>query len=123
MSSADAPIKESASPAPPAADSDAVPDVNNDIEEDNETAPIEPTLPSMDASTDAPDTRSPSARAAEPTTTDPAGNVEVKAESGLGPEIVEPRIPAKKDATLREFLGKMDDYAPIVRKSGQTSHL
>jgi transcription initiation factor TFIID subunit 10 len=26
----------------------------------------------------------------------------------------EPRIPAKKDATLREFLGKMDDYAPIV---------
>lgn len=28
-----------------------------------------------------------------------------------------PRIPAKKDATLREFLGKMDDYAPIVRCS------
>ncbi len=27
----------------------------------------------------------------------------------------EPRIPTKKDATLREFLGKMDDYAPIVR--------
>jgi len=26
----------------------------------------------------------------------------------------EARIPAKKDATLREFLGKMDDYAPIV---------
>lgn len=28
---------------------------------------------------------------------------------------LEARIPAKKDATLREFLGKMDDYAPIVR--------
>lgn len=27
----------------------------------------------------------------------------------------EPRIPVKKDVTLREFLGKMDDYAPIVR--------
>jgi transcription initiation factor TFIID subunit 10 len=27
----------------------------------------------------------------------------------------EARIPAKKDATLREFLGKMDEYAPIVR--------
>lgn len=27
----------------------------------------------------------------------------------------ESRIPQKKDATLREFLGKMDDYAPIVR--------
>lgn len=30
------------------------------------------------------------------------------------PQTVEARIPAKKDATLREFLGKMDDYAPIV---------
>ena len=29
---------------------------------------------------------------------------------------LEPRIPAKKDATLREFLSKMDDYAPIVRR-------
>lgn len=28
---------------------------------------------------------------------------------------IEARIPAKKDATLREFLGKMDEYAPIVR--------
>lgn len=27
---------------------------------------------------------------------------------------LETRIPAKKDASLREFLGKMDDYAPIV---------
>jgi transcription initiation factor TFIID subunit 10 len=27
---------------------------------------------------------------------------------------LEARIPAKKDATLREFLGKMDEYAPIV---------
>ncbi|KAH7095509.1 transcription initiation factor-like protein TFIID subunit 10 [Paraphoma chrysanthemicola] len=26
----------------------------------------------------------------------------------------EARIPAKKDATLREFLGKMDEYAPII---------
>jgi transcription initiation factor TFIID subunit 10 len=26
----------------------------------------------------------------------------------------EPRLPTKKDANLREFLGKMDDYAPIV---------
>jgi transcription initiation factor TFIID subunit 10 len=30
---------------------------------------------------------------------------------------LEARIPAKKDATLREFLSKMDDYAPIVRRS------
>ncbi|KZF19484.1 transcription initiation factor IID, TAF10 subunit [Xylona heveae TC161] len=26
----------------------------------------------------------------------------------------DPRVPSKKDATLREFLGKMDDYAPII---------
>jgi transcription initiation factor TFIID subunit 10 len=37
-----------------------------------------------------------------------------------GPDIdpvaaaVDPRLPTKKDASLREFLGKMDDYAPIV---------
>lgn len=30
---------------------------------------------------------------------------------------LEARIPAKKDATLREFLGKMDEYAPIVCRS------
>ena len=30
------------------------------------------------------------------------------------PAQLESRIPAKKDTTLREFLGKMDDYAPIV---------
>jgi transcription initiation factor TFIID subunit 10 len=29
-------------------------------------------------------------------------------------QTIEARIPAKKDATLREFLGKMDEYAPIV---------
>ena len=29
--------------------------------------------------------------------------------------LLETRIPAKKDASLREFLSKMDDYAPIVR--------
>jgi hypothetical protein len=30
------------------------------------------------------------------------------------PATFEARIPAKKDATLREFLGNMDEYAPIV---------
>jgi len=37
-----------------------------------------------------------------------------------GPDIdpaaaaADPRLPTKKDASLREFLGKMDDYAPII---------
>lgn len=30
------------------------------------------------------------------------------------PAVIEPRIPQKKDASLREFLGKMDDYAPLI---------
>lgn len=29
----------------------------------------------------------------------------------------EPKLPTRKDASLKEFLGKMDDYAPIVSSS------
>ena len=35
---------------------------------------------------------------------------------------IETRIPAKKDASLREFLSKMDDYAPIVRPLTDSRH-
>jgi len=28
----------------------------------------------------------------------------------------DPKIPTQKDASLKDFLSKMDDYAPIVRK-------
>jgi len=31
------------------------------------------------------------------------------------PTIPEPRLPTRKDTSLKEFLNKMDDYAPIVR--------
>ena len=27
----------------------------------------------------------------------------------------EPKLPTRKDTSLKEFLSKMDDYAPIVR--------
>ena len=30
---------------------------------------------------------------------------------------IETKLPMQKDITLQEFLGKMDDYAPIVRLS------
>lgn len=36
--------------------------------------------------------------------------------------IPESRLPTKKDTSLREFLGKMDDYAPIVRCPSYTLH-
>lgn len=35
-------------------------------------------------------------------------------DAGVPQPVQEARIPAKKDATLREFLGKMDEFAPIV---------
>ena len=47
---------------------------------------------------------------------DGANDAEPAAVNGMADSAAafEARIPAKKDATLREFLGKMDDYAPIV---------
>jgi hypothetical protein len=38
-------------------------------------------------------------------------------DAGVPQAVQEARIPAKKDATLREFLGKMDEFAPIVCSS------
>jgi transcription initiation factor TFIID subunit 10 len=31
------------------------------------------------------------------------------------PPLVDPRVPTRKDVSLKDFLSKMDDYAPIVR--------
>lgn len=47
---------------------------------------------------------------------DGANDAEPAAVNGVSDSAAafEARIPAKKDATLREFLGKMDEYAPIV---------
>ena len=46
---------------------------------------------------------------------DGANDTEAPQRNGVPAEhSMEARIPAKKDATLREFLSKMDDYAPIV---------
>ena len=36
-------------------------------------------------------------------------------------DAIEARIPQKKDATLKEFLGKMEDYAPIVCSRSSTT--
>ena len=45
-----------------------------------------------------------------------ADQAPVDASNAIAPTAVpvEPRIPQKKDASLREFLGKMDDYAPLI---------
>lgn len=47
----------------------------------------------------------------------PASTATANAETnGLNnmPVVVEPRIPQKKDTSLREFMGKMDDYTPLI---------
>ncbi|TKA61933.1 hypothetical protein B0A49_09886 [Cryomyces minteri] len=57
---------------------------------------------------------------AEESTQTPPANLDGALDTALDHDMVdtahapEPRTPAKKDASLREFLGKMDDYAPIV---------
>jgi transcription initiation factor TFIID subunit 10 len=38
-------------------------------------------------------------------------------EAPPAPTIPDSRLPTRKDVSLREFLNKMDDYAPIVRSS------
>ncbi|OAL50788.1 transcription initiation factor-like protein TFIID subunit 10 [Pyrenochaeta sp. DS3sAY3a] len=47
---------------------------------------------------------------------DGANDAEPSAANGVAEAAAafEARIPVKKDATLREFLGKMDEYAPII---------
>ncbi|KAL1599710.1 hypothetical protein SLS60_007513 [Paraconiothyrium brasiliense] len=46
---------------------------------------------------------------------DGANDTEAPQRNGVATEHpIEARIPAKKDATLREFLSKMDDFAPII---------
>lgn len=45
---------------------------------------------------------------------DGANDGDAPQRNGVAENPMEARIPAKKDATLREFLSKMDDFAPIV---------
>jgi hypothetical protein len=54
---------------------------------------------------------------------DGANDAEPSAANGVAEAATtfEARIPVKKDATLREFLGKMDEYAPIVSKPRRES--
>ena len=49
-----------------------------------------------------------------------------KDEASDGPDtamtgIQEPKLPSRKDTSLKEFLGKMDDYAPIVSSTSAKS--
>lgn len=55
------------------------------------------------------------------TTDSPDPNAELVPAATEGEENVdpvapapEPKLPTRKDASLKEFLSKMDDYAPIV---------
>jgi transcription initiation factor TFIID subunit 10 len=54
----------------------------------------------------------------------PVGNKEGEEVDPVAPA-PEPKLPTRKDASLKEFLSKMDDYAPIVNllPSIITTHL
>lgn len=70
----------------------------------------------LDASIEADNNADADATQPEAMNLDGANDVDAATQNGIAdvPPSLEARIPAKKDATLREFLGKMDDYAPIV---------
>lgn len=42
-------------------------------------------------------------------------NAEAEEAEAIAP-LPEPKLPTRKDTSLREFLSKMDDYAPLVRR-------
>ncbi|KAH7179519.1 transcription initiation factor TFIID 23-30kDa subunit-domain-containing protein [Fusarium flagelliforme] len=46
--------------------------------------------------------------------TSPAPEVPPTEEAPPAPTVPESRLPTRKDVSLREFLNKMDDYAPII---------
>lgn len=43
-----------------------------------------------------------------------AGAQQAEEETGGYAPLVDPRLPTRKDTSLKEFLAKIDDYAPIV---------
>lgn len=63
------------------------------------------------------DLNPPNSSTTEPMNTQTDGANDPAPEQIAEPDIpvLETRIPAKKDASLKEFLNRMDDYAPIVR--------
>lgn len=97
-------VKTTTSPHPAVEHKEAEAAEDVKIEEDMNDAEVADTALSHDGAKDLPDGQPPSAPAPAPKAVEKIAQ----------PEELEARIPAKKDATLREFLSKMDDYAPIV---------
>lgn len=88
--------------------------MNQELALDAEIAANSPQASNMNMdgpSDDAPTQTQPTQAQLPPTTSDET------AVNGIHPPqaVLEPRIPQKKDASLREFLGKMDDqYTPLI---------
>jgi len=116
-------VKPTASPQPPPDDVKAKLVEEKEAEDEIKDTVVADDALALDGANDLPDAPSasaPEATTTEAATTEAATTTEavtteaVTTEAIAQPEELEARIPAKKDATLREFLSKMDDYAPIV---------
>lgn len=47
-------------------------------------------------------------------TQNPQATAAAEEEPGYLAPLVDPRLPTRKDSSLRDFISKIDDYAPIV---------
>ena len=83
-------------------------------------APSNPLPPSpapefaLDADPELNDLTVPNSLEVAPSAMSLEGPTEERPSSAAPEEVPEPRVPSKKDTTLREFMSKMDDYAPVV---------
>lgn len=69
--------------------------------------------PTAPAAAPAPDAAAPNGTHPPPA---PSGEVSGASNANAAtPPMPESKLPTRKDASLKEFLTKMDDYAPIVR--------
>ncbi|CAO1601279.1 hypothetical protein XANCAGTX0491_004946 [Xanthoria calcicola] len=91
-------------PSSAAYDDDADPDINMTLDPASSTIKQESPIGAFDGTND----QQPTQNGDGPE--DPEGGIEAK-------------LPMQKDVSLQEFLGKMDDYAPIIPDAVTTHHL
>lgn len=125
-----APAAESAPAPPPAQEASQSqpqpaqqpPQTQTQSQPQSQTQPAQPTDADLDTSIAQEMADQPPAQQASPAAAAAASPIVPPPQNGpsavhpqeADPAVLEPRIPQKKDTSLREFLGKMDDYTPLI---------